>query len=212
MCHRRESRRQYRRKNCMRQWKKFRFYLFLDGIYPSESNSKAPRRKMQQLKHSFSKLFHWNGQLCILWSGCCVSRVTFQGPELAGLAAPWLQHPLGPDGQGQGNSPQKGSSLILQRNLLWLDLHGKTPQRTNCSCLGGRDDSACFKVSYDGRGGEVVGRERGGERERREREGGWEREGGGYIWPGWLVSGLSNAWHSIIVGTLMSMEGSLRVR
>lgn len=158
MGQRRESGRQYRKKNCMREWKKFRFYLFLDCIYLSESNSKAPRHEMQQLKHSFSELFHQNGQLCVLRSGCCVSMVTFQGPELAGLAAPCLQHPLGPDGQGRGNSPQKGSTLILQRNLLWLDLHAKTPQRTNCTCLGDRDDSACFKVSYVRRGGEVVGR------------------------------------------------------
>lgn len=124
---------------------------------------------------------------CILTSAGWPFR-GHRGRRTSGSGAGWtscisLQRLLSPDGPGQGNSPQKGWKLILQRNLLWLDLHEESPQLTNRICLSGRrlvlpkvgqDASAGFNMEIwlwaellgHVRGeGEVLGRER--ERERR---------------------------------------------
>lgn len=100
---------------------------------------------MNQFNHSLSEPFNLNGgafqhqpAVSAGWS-----LRGHRGSRTSGSGAGWtscisLQRLLSPDGRGQGNSPQKGSKLIPQRNLLWLDLHENCPQLTNRICLTGR--------------------------------------------------------------------------
>lgn len=145
-----------------------------------KEHKKDKFHKMKGSNQSFSKL-HLNGQWCVLRPPCCASSVTFhrghRGSRSSGSRAGWtgcisVQRLLCPDGHGQGNSPQKGSKLILQRNLLWLELHGKTrlpDWKTAGSAKAGQGASAgfnmemCLWAELDGcvrREGEVGQRDR----------------------------------------------------